>query len=700
MPVCKTPRVLSRLTVLEYNPAIVRIVCSFFLLWLLVCPRVSSTQTLPLAPSRAGSEAKTPTERVLLKLAAGTDLAALRAKFGIDPGPELAYAPNHYVVRTASPAAAAELAAKLRRESGVLAAVPILARRLKPRFIPNDPLFTNQWHLVNTGQRGATPGVDINVTNVWETYRGRGVVVAVVDDGLLYTHPDLAANVNRELSIDVRDDDSDPAPEGEPGVDEFDEPLANSHGTAVAGIIAARGDNGIGVTGVAFEATLIAVRLLGEEVGDDQEAAALSYLPEVIEISNNSWGAIDDAQSLGGAGELALLALKHGAETGRGGKGTIYVFPAGNGGEFDDNVNYDAYASSIYTIAVGAINDRGRRASYSERGACLIVSAPGGNDAFRFQALTTTDLLGDYGFNYEGAGSRALPELSDTNYTQTFNGTSAAAPVVSGVIALMLEANRSLGWRDVQEVLMRSATKVDPENDEWVTNAAGMQFNPNLGAGLVNAEAAVALAKSWRNLDAQQSALLERTNLNVRITEEAPAEISFNSTDPNLRVEHVTVELEVSVPMRGNLEIWLESPSGTMSPLAEPHDDPNPEIAHTFSSVFNWGESSLGEWKLHLIDAAYFPPEPGMETVVNRAVLRVYGTRLSPPPAILGIAATANGIALTVSGVSGKTYDLQSTTNFLEWNVVATLQASSESFQMLDPQPAGSRRFYRVGERQ
>jgi subtilisin family serine protease len=646
---------------------------------------------------RTESSRRLLTERILVRLVdnAGTNEAArLAAKYGATTRGELNYSPGAYIFKLSDASRTLSVTAALRGEQSVRSADPILAHSLMPRFVPNDTYFTNEWHLLNTGQRGATPGADINVTNVWETYRGAGVTVAVLDDGLLYTHPDLAPNVNVPLGIDVRSGDSDPAPEGSPGVDRYGEPRANSHGTAVSGILAARGNNGIGVTGVAFEATLVGVRLLGGLSGDDEEGGALSYKTDVIQIMNNSWGSYDDGETLGGAGDLALQAIEHGAKTGRGGKGVIYVFAGGNGGELDDNANFDTYVNSIYTIGVGAINDRGQRASYSEPGSCLVVSAPGGNDAYRFQGITTTDLLGEYGYNYVGASNLAIPELDDTDYSEAFNGTSAATPMVSGVAALMLQANPDLGWRDVQEILMRSATKTNPTNSEWFTNSAGIHFNPNFGAGLVNADAAVSLAKGWTNLGFQTNVTSERIALDLPVDEQTVAETTFDLSGSNLRVEHVTVHINASASARGNLQVTLESPSGTISPVAEPRDDDNPDYDYTFMSLFNWGENSAGTWKLRVSDVGWYPPDLDYPNILHDATLVVYGT-LQSSAIITGVTLDSSGIHVNVSGEAGASYELQSTTDFINWTSVNTLVAPAPTFT-ISAAAAQNLAFFRV----
>ena len=261
------------------------------------------------------------TREVLARLAPGTDAAALARAIGAVAGPELSYAPRHYIFRVTQPGAALQVTAQLAGQPGVEHVEPVLKRKLAKRLVPNDPLFSQQWTLRNTGQNGATAGADINVTSVWDSYKGTGILVGVIDDGLLYTHPDLAANANTAIHYDYRDNDNDPKPEGTAGVNAEGSPNADSHGTATAGVIAARGNNTIGAAGVAFEATLVGLRLIGGTAGDTQEGGALSHSNQLIHIYNNSWGPNDDGFVKGGAGTLALAALQNGVNTGRGGRG-------------------------------------------------------------------------------------------------------------------------------------------------------------------------------------------------------------------------------------------------------------------------------------------------------------------------------------------------------------------------------------------
>ena len=502
------------------------------------------------------------TKQVLVRLAPGMAAGPLAAGGGAIVGGEVPYLAGHYLFTAPQAGGALNLAVWLRAQPGVMTADPQLARQMVRRFVPNDTLFTNHWHLLNTGQSGGTPGVDINVTNLWNSFRGTGVAIGIVDDGLQGTHPDLTNNVNFALGFDYNFNDNDPSPNV----------LFDYHGTAVAGVAAGRGDNALGISGVAFEASLVGIRLIAAPNTDAQEAAAMLHSNSVVFVSNNSWGPADDGQNLTAPGPLMSAALASGTATGRGGRGTIFIWAGGNGRLNADNANYDGYANSIYTIAVGALNDRGRVDDYSEPGANLVVTAPSGGDILptgRPQGTSTTDLVGVDGYN-NGTSTDPL-EYTDPDYTSRFNGTSSATPVVAGVVALLLQANPNLGWRDVQEVIMRSATVNQPTHPDWFTNAAGFHFNHDFGAGLINAGAAVAVGSNHVNLGTQLNYSDQRPGLGFAVPDNDTncVLVSFNVNGANLRLEHVELTANITHSARGQIAIDLISPQGTTSRLAE-----------------------------------------------------------------------------------------------------------------------------------
>ena len=534
---------------------------------------------------------------------ATADQAAKSAGLVFRDAPD--YAPGKFLYLAESSPEALAAWTQLEEQKNVSSSL-LLARQQSKRAMPNDPLISKQWHLKFNNQSGAVPGTDVNIDSVWSYptagagRRGRGIYVGIVDDGLETGHPDLAANVDTTIDKDWNGDDDDPNP-----VDP-DPQAGDNHGTACAGNVAAVGNNNIGLSGTAPEAKLVGMRLISGNIGDAEEAEAMTWKStgaQIIHILSNSWGPDDDGITLAGPGDLTLEALKSAVLTGRNGKGTIITWAGGNGGNVTDNSNYDGYANSIYTIAVGAFDSQSRQAYYSEPGANLVICAPS-NGSSPALGITTVDRSGTLGYN-DGTDPN---EISDSNYTQTFDGTSSATPTVSGIIALILEANPNLGWRDVQEIIMRSAKKVNSTDADWKTPIAPDNINHNhkYGAGLIDATAAVSMAVNWVNLSAQLKRSIPQTGLNVAIPNKNTTGITREfviTPQDNLRVEHVTVTLNISHTARGNLKITLTSPTGTVSRLAEVHSDTNDNYANwTFMTVRNWGENALGTWQLKVTD--------------------------------------------------------------------------------------------------
>jgi subtilisin-like proprotein convertase family protein len=539
------------------------------------------------------------------------------------------YAPGWVIMSAENPFAALDAMINLRAVREVGSADVLLAVQHRLRALPNDPLVTSQWHLKKSG--AAVTGSDVNVETAWNYpgatgSRGAGIRIGVVDDGMQTAHPDLAPNADTTNDKDWNGNDADPNPG-----------TGDDHGTACAGNAAARGNNGIGVSGTAPEATLVGMRLIAAAVTDAQEAEAMNYLPDLIQIKTNSWGPDDTGDLLEAPGPLTLLALDNAATIGRGGKGSIILWAGGNGGDVGDDSNYDGYANSIHTIAIGATDSLGRRAYYSEPGANLVVCAPSSGNGSAL-GITTADRTGSNGYNTASSASGG-------DYTDDFGGTSSATPTAAGIVALMLEKNPNLGWRDVQEILIRTAAK-PPSSTGWVDNAAGFHFNHDFGAGLIDATAAVNLAATWTNLPAQTSAISTQSGLSAAIPNNNSAGVSrtFDLSASNIRVEQVTLKLSATHSYRGDLEVTLTSPSGMVSRLAALHADDNANYSNwTFSSVRNWGELSTGTWTLRVADL-----RSGVNTsggTLTAAELEIFGSPGTPvnPAPLVQITQPANG---------------------------------------------------------
>jgi len=637
----------------------------------------------PRGSERAEFNRRFVTDDLLVQFAPGANPSAAVRFVGAREARPVKLLPNTFLFRVSGPGQALLAAEQLRSLPEVLAAEPQLARQADKKLLPNDPFFSRQWHLQNTGQNSGTVGLDVRVTNVWDRYRGAGVVIGIVDDGLARTHPDLAPNYSAALSRDFNDGDADPSPNV----------ATDFHGTAVAGLVAARGDNAVGVVGVAYEATLAGLRLVARPATDELEAEGILHSNDVIQVKNNSWGA-PDCPAFGSvlerAGPLLQAALAEGTATGRQGRGTIYVWAAGNGAGCFEDINYDGYANSIYVLPIGAVTDQGLHAPYSESSACLVGCVPSGSPGR--QGLTTTDLVGNDGFNRPGASG----ELSDRNYTQLFAGTSAAAPVASGLVALLLQARPELNWRDVKEILLRSSTRLQPADVIWRTNSAGIAHHYQFGGGLLNAEKAVQLATHWPGLGPPQQWSAAAAGLPLGIPDEDPSGVTRTLlvTNAGFRVEHITLTLTTHHPNWGDLAVSVVSPSGMESRLAWLHPG-NPTYDYrgwTFSSVRHWGENAQGTWTVRVTDEA--AEDVG---TLDALELTLYG---SSPKARLDVAFTPQAVELRLRtpNVGGR-YAVESSDDLQVWERlgVTTIGENGEA-TMTAPAagPSALTRFYRA----
>jgi subtilisin family serine protease len=320
------------------------------------------------------------TNDLVIKLLPGVSPTTIATELGAIYAGPVPYAAGMQIFRLADPTDTLLASETLKNRAGVLRVMPQLGRLRIHHAVPNDTWYSQQWHLKNTGQGGGTSGIDLNVETAWNTVKGSGVTIGIVDDGVQSSHPDLVAAVNSSLGYDFRNGDSDPSPNlVTPNFqDPLNDPFEDDHGTLVAGVAAGRGFNGAGICGVAPSASIAAVRLIGDYLTDLQEANAIAHVNDVISIKNNSWGPTDDGATLSGPDPLALAALQTAVATGRSNRGTIFIWSAGNGGDENDNANKNGYANAIQAIAVGAVDDDGVRAGYSEIGSNILVSAPAG----------------------------------------------------------------------------------------------------------------------------------------------------------------------------------------------------------------------------------------------------------------------------------------------------------------------------------
>lgn len=473
------------------------------------------------------------------------------------------------------------------------------------RDLPNDPLVDDQWHI----QNDADPDADLNLSAVYGLgVTGMGVTVGILeggDENFEVGHPDLAANWDPSLSMSTTPFIAD-----------------ESHATAVAGLIGAVGDNGIGVAGVAYDAKLARLRNGTPLV----RAQAFHWWNTRIAVKNNSWGpsnfpffqirAWQDA-------DYVMDALDRTGRYGRGGKGVVTVWASGNEGQYGElltgvvgapgaRADYEPWTSSRYTIAVGAVGEDNNLAAYSAGGTSLFCTAYSAGDAGRGIVTTT----------------------SGEGYTNGFGGTSASSPIVAGVIALMLDANPNLTLRDVQHIIADTSRPLNfapgglyfpPFGGDtwWQVNGAYTRHSDEYGFGLIDAEAAVNAALSWTPVS--PLVLLDTYTipgvgeLDEAEFEEIPEESGewyITATEvsttfcvkPNIRMEHVEVEVVIDGEWQGDLTLTLTSPWGTLSPLALTRPDPaggdntGYSIGQLFTTLKHWDEESAGIWTIAATD--------------------------------------------------------------------------------------------------
>ncbi len=458
-------------------------------------------------------------------------------------------------------------------------------------IVPSDPLYGQQWHL--NGAYG------INVAAVWNDYAGRGIKVGIVDDGFSYTHRDFDGNYRTDLDYDARNKDND-AYSSSPG---------DKHGTTVAGTIGAEWGNGYGGVGVAWGSNLVGFRMGYGSAGSTSQILDDFQRQGSVDISNNSWGYSGFFTDNFGTAAFAPIgqAMADAAHFGRGGLGTTFVFAAGNDRATGQNVNYHDFQNSAYAIAVAATDSNGNIASFSTPGDALLIAAPG-------VGIVTTDRQGSAGYV--------------SGDFVSVSGTSFAAPIVSGVVALMLEANHNLGYRDIQEILAYSASKPpgffanDQTNHATNWNGGGLTVSHDYGFGLVDAHAAVRLAETWTQQStfsniATQLSYIDDPTPNLAIPDGTGASLSrsiavTDSHDAHIVIDRVEISLDITHPWIGDLIVTLSHNDQTMSTLisrpgvsaSSTYGSSQDNIKFVTDSVQFWGEEAGGTWTLKVTDAA------------------------------------------------------------------------------------------------
>uniref|UniRef100_UPI00358F8360 furin-like protease kpc-1 isoform X2 n=1 Tax=Myxine glutinosa TaxID=7769 RepID=UPI00358F8360 len=475
----------------------------------------------------------------------------------------------------------------------------------------NDPMWPDQWELYNVGQTQShgPKRFDLNVMAAWKrNITGAGVVVSILDDGVDYTHPDLKNNYDPQASFDLDNRyflDYDPRPNITNG-SHF-----NWHGTMCAGEVAMEANNSICGVGVAYDASIGGIRMLDGVVTDSLEAAALSYNNQHIDVYTCCWGPSDDGIKLSGPKRLASLALQEGAEKGRGGKGSIFVWATGNGGFMGDHCGADGYVGSPYTLAIGSVSAQGLTTFYSESCSALMAVVPTGES-----------------FNFRDLGNKMVTTVPGGGCISYFSGTSSAAPLASGIIALALQANPRLTWRDVQYLVASTSKITDPLSRGWQVNGAGYHTHNEYGFGVMDAGLLVQQAMLWKSvgpvrickatIDMEPQAIQSSGRLELKLKMDGCRDTEHHISS----LEHVQVGITLSSRCRGNMGVLLISPFGTISELLAPRflDNSTEGLKNwIFLAVQMWGEHPEGIWSLQIFDKSGTVPDCHVSSSESRA---------------------------------------------------------------------------------
>lgn len=421
------------------------------------------------------------TENFFVKFLDGTPKDAclsLLAKYGLTIKDELMFAENAYFAAAAEGTGLAvfDIAERLLDEDIVEYCHPELVQERRAKGA--HPL---QWHLAEATINGKKIRAHVDVLSAWKTTRGKGITIAVIDDGIDIDHPEFAGRIVHPYDATLKSNDPRP---------KFD---AENHGTACAGVACAAGLDD-GASGTAPQAALMPIRLrsgLGSVAEANAFAWAANHGADVISCSwgpaDGDWYWLEDPahheQVL--LPDSTRMAIDYATTKGRNGKGCVVLFAAGNGNESVDNDGYAAYPG---VIAVAACNDRGQRSVYSDYGKAVWVCFPSndfGHRAFNHpnpqtSGIRTTDRLGQAGY------------ARNNNYVNSFGGTSSACPGAAGVVALMLAANPALTSRQVKDLLRQSTVAIDKENGDYDPSG----HSPLYGYGRLDAGKAVQVAKA------------------------------------------------------------------------------------------------------------------------------------------------------------------------------------------------------------
>lgn len=554
---------------------------------------------------------------------------AIAQQYGLVETRTLAGIPNTfiYVVSRQAMENPIKIANRLMAHREVLTAEPNVAIEIAPMYRPNDSLYGQQWHLSATQGSNVDANADISVEQAWDLTRGsRSIVVAVSDDGFDLAHPDLQGMGKIVAPLDLKAQDALPLPTT---ADE-------NHGTSCAGLAIGEENQG-GIVGVAPGCSFMPIRTTGSLDNESIEDIFVGAMEKGAAVISCSWSAaaINFPLSLVQRNILTQVATQ-----GRGGKGCVIVFSAGNAnrpvsGTINER-NWPRNAVSGETawlsgfavhpdvITVSACTSLNRKAAYSNWGKHIAVAAPSNNAppnvglpkigsvktgpeikaSLPGRGMVTSDRTGQAGYNRDA-------------YTTTFGGTSSSCPVVAGVAGLMLSVNPNLTAREVKQILQQTADKITDENPDPQLGLRHGTYDNNghsqwFGYGRVNAHKAV--------LEARRRLWQGRTHTGIaEMTEDVPVSIPDNRSEGITRslqfrdrgtVRDISVQVALEHEFLGDVMLHLQLPSGRLLLLQgrtlgnRQRLEQRYDLSNTPILIEAIGLDVAGRWRLRVSDLA------------------------------------------------------------------------------------------------
>jgi len=442
--------------------------------------------------------------QVIVRLVKGRALGQATAGLGLDLIQE--FAPQLFVLDARSVADALIAAEALGQRESVQVSHPVRRRPMQKmsRLVkrPDDPLFPLQWTLENRDYKtGAILGPEFNIREAWVLATGKGAVIGIADDGVELAHTEFQGQGAETLHFNFTTNQAKGAPLS----------IRQAHGTVVAGLAVAKHNNGKGLAGVSPGARFASqvVWDAGDSFGSELEVANMfKYRVNDIHVQNHSWGSSSIVQLE--VPEIEAVAIREAIENGRDGKGVVMVRVTGNNRSSDWSASDDGYSNDPRVITVGAVGQDGRVAGFSNAGSCTLCTGLIGEIGGDYPVYST-DRMGSLGWNHKS--DTKDPEVGSYHAIDR-GGNSYSVPQIAGVVALMIEVNPQLTYRDVQQLLIHASRQYD-RNDPFLTaNAAGYRFSINTGYGVPDAGAAVRLAKRWVNTGLLVEKSYEQESLN------------------------------------------------------------------------------------------------------------------------------------------------------------------------------------------